>query len=98
MRPRWSPSRQAAKDAVKRVVPVLNRVTERVGVRLQPVHYYSEVPDRAWLRAHRPTWARPLPLTGVAWDLDAQLAWVEKAIAGVFEESIEGGRKNLGDL
>ena len=81
MSPRWSPSRQTAKDAVKRVIPVLNRVTERAGVRLQPVHYYSEVPDRAWLRAHRATWARPLPLAGVDWDLDAQLAWVEKVSA-----------------
>lgn len=77
----WSPRRQAAKDALKKVIPVANRVTERIGVRLQPVHYYSEVPDRQWLREHRGSWTRPVVPAGLTWDVDAQLAWLEKITA-----------------
>jgi predicted O-methyltransferase YrrM len=69
--------RDRAKDAVKRLIPQVNRVTERFGVRVQPVHYYSEVPDRRALRADR-GWARRIAITGQDWDLDDQLAWLEK--------------------
>lgn len=68
-------------DAAKRFLPRVNRVTERFGLRVQPVHYYSEVPDRRALEADRAPWARPVELTGVTWDLDAQLAWLEKMCA-----------------
>ena len=68
---------QGARDVAKRLIPVVNRVTERWGLRLQPVHYYSEVPDRRALRADR-SWARRVGLTGVDWSLEDQLAWLEK--------------------
>lgn len=68
---------QGARRVAKRLIPVVNRATERWGVRLQPVHYYSEVPDRRSLRAER-SWARRVELTGVEWSLDDQMAWLEK--------------------
>ena len=66
------------RERAKAAVPVVNRLTERLGVRLQPVHYYSEVPDRRRLRSERASWARPAGLHGVHWDLDEQLRWLEK--------------------
>jgi len=41
------------KELAKRAIPRVNRLTERCGVRLQPVHYHSKVPDRGALRADR---------------------------------------------
>jgi predicted O-methyltransferase YrrM len=72
--------RDRAREASKRLIPQVNRVTERFGVRVQPVHYYSEVPDRRALRADR-GWARPYDIAGQDPDLDDQLAWLEKACA-----------------
>lgn len=72
--------RDRAKEASKRLIPQVNRITERFGVRVQPVHYYSEVPDRRALRADR-GWARPYDIAGQHPDLDDQLAWLEKACA-----------------
>lgn len=67
---------------------MINRLSERGGVRLQPVHYYSEVPDRAWLGAHRKVWARPVSLPGVVWNLDEQLAWLEKVCRPYLREVV----------
>jgi predicted O-methyltransferase YrrM len=68
--------RDRAKEASKRLIPLVNRVTERLGVRVQPVHYYSEVPDRGALRADRAGWTHRVDIAGHDWDLDAQLAWL----------------------
>jgi predicted O-methyltransferase YrrM len=76
----------ADKRSLKRVARRLISVGERVGVHLQPVHYYADVPDRRWLRANRPLWARPLVPAGQDWDLDAQLLWLEKRCAPHVEE------------
>ncbi|MEJ2887937.1 class I SAM-dependent methyltransferase [Actinomycetospora aeridis] len=65
-----------ARDRLKRVIPLVNRVTERAGVRVQPVHYYSEVPDRRGLRTERASWARRVEIVGLTWSLDEQLAWL----------------------
>lgn len=79
----------AARDVVKRLIPLVNRATERVGVRVQPVHYYSEVPDRRALRADQSAWARPVELVGVDWDLDEQLAWLEE-VCGPYAAEVVG--------
>ena len=43
---------------------------------LLPKHYYSPVPDYAWLRANQEAWTRPSSLPGVAWNLDLQFDWL----------------------
>lgn len=78
--------RDRAKEASKRLIPAVNRVTERLGVRLQPVHYYSEVPDRAALRSDRTAWTDRVEIAGHDWDLDAQLAWLEHVCAPYVHE------------
>jgi hypothetical protein len=72
--------RDRTREASKRLIPQVNRLTERLGVRLQPVHYYSEVPDRRALRADR-GWTRRTEIAGQDRDLDDQLAWLEENCA-----------------
>ncbi len=82
----------AAKDVAKRLIPLVNRGTERLGVRLQPVHYYSEVPDRRALRLTRREWARPITLTGVHWDLDEQIGWL-RGVCAPYAAEVAGLRE-----
>lgn len=72
-------TRAAVKSALKQGLVRINSLSERLGVHVQPVHYYSEVPDRRAL-ARDLSWARPYALVGVAWDLDKQLAWVRRQL------------------
>lgn len=64
------------KDTLKRALVRLNRRLERLGFRLQLVHYYSETPARRQLASTKGTWARDLSMRGVEWDLDEQLSWL----------------------
>ena len=82
---RASRARDRAKDAAKRLIPRVNRVTERLGVRVQPVHYYSEIPDRRALRTDR-AWSRRIEIAGQDRDLDDQLDWLEKVCAPYVHE------------
>ncbi len=59
---------------------------ERLGVHVLPRHFYSPVADRRALGRDRSSWRRPTPLTGVEWDLDAQLRWVEATCAEHLDE------------
>ena len=51
---------------------------ERIGIHVTPNHFYAPVADRRRLAADRELWQRPARLTGIDWDLDAQLAWLEQ--------------------
>jgi hypothetical protein len=48
---------------------------DRMGVHILPKHYYSPVPDRAWLHANPGAWRAAIPL---AWSLDEQLGWLRE--------------------
>ena len=61
-------------------------VGDRVGVHVLPKHYYSSLPDYAWLREHPSLWQRRASLAGIRWDLDAQLAWLERVCADFYAE------------
>ena len=75
------------KELVRRLALAAFTPLDRVGVHLLPKHYYSPVPDRAWLRAHPGAWRGPVRLP---WDLDAQLTWLQEVVAGeVGAESYE---------
>ena len=49
---------------------------DRVGIHALPKHFYTPIPDYAWLRANREYWDSSAPLTDILWDLDAQLDWI----------------------
>jgi predicted O-methyltransferase YrrM len=62
---------------------------DRVGVHLLPKHFYSPVPDYAWLRAHQEVWTAPNPLPGLDWNLDAQFEWLRETCGDYYAE-VEG--------
>lgn len=76
----------AKQNQMKTAIIGLNRVTERAKFRIQPVHYYSEVPDRVGLVKSTASWNRPVVPFGLPWDLDAQAAWVETVTDGYLDE------------
>jgi hypothetical protein len=49
----------------------------RAGFDVVPKHYYSPVPDCTWLEKNRLLWIGRSSLTGIPWDLAAQLAWLK---------------------
>lgn len=61
-------------------------LADRVGVHVLPKHYYTPLPDYAWLRGNMQVWARPVDMTGVSWDLDSQVAWLRGICAPYYGE------------
>jgi hypothetical protein len=50
---------------------------DRAGLHVMPKHYYTPVPDCTWLENNRPLWMGRSSLTGIAWDLASQFAWLK---------------------
>ncbi|MGI8477580.1 MAG: class I SAM-dependent methyltransferase [Thermomicrobiales bacterium] len=78
--------------ALKDVTSRLFFAMERLHVHVLPEHFYTPVPDYAWLRAHRSAWDRPAAMTGVVWDLDEQLGWLE-SICRTHLHEVQGLRR-----
>ncbi|MFZ0043928.1 MAG: hypothetical protein WAK93_21640, partial [Solirubrobacteraceae bacterium] len=54
---------------------LLRRIARPLGYHLVPATFYSPIPDLQEVPPH--VWSEPAEMPGVAWDLDAQLAFVE---------------------
>jgi hypothetical protein len=80
----------ALRDQLERLATRLFLVGDAAGVHVLPKHYYSPIADRRWLRAHPESWQRRLPLAGVDWSLDDQVAWVRSVVEGFVDELGEG--------
>jgi hypothetical protein len=50
---------------------------DRAGVHVMPKHYYTPVPDCAWLKDNESLWIGRSSLTGIHWDLAQQFAWLK---------------------
>jgi len=59
---------------------------DRVGVHVLPKHYYTPLPDYAWLRRNEPLWMKRSSLVGIEWDLDRQMLWVEETSRRFYDE------------
>ena len=59
---------------------------DRMGVHVLPKHYYTPLPDYAWLRRNEPLWMKRSALVGIAWDLDRQMRWLEETCAPYYRE------------
>jgi len=59
---------------------------DRLGVHLLPKHYYSPVPDFAWLRANRDAWTAPSTLPGLDWNLTSQFEWLAETCQDYYQE------------
>lgn len=64
---------------------------DRAGLHLLPKHYYSPVPDCAWLEQNAPLWTGRSSLTGIHWDLAEQFAWL-KEICEPYASEVAGLR------
>jgi Methyltransferase domain len=62
------------------------RRLDRAGLHALPKHYYSPVPDCSWLEDNRPLWTGRSSLTGIAWDLPAQFAWLKDVCEPYYSE------------
>jgi predicted O-methyltransferase YrrM len=62
------------------------RTIDRAGMHALPKHYYSPVPDCSWLEDNRPLWIGRSSLTGIAWDLPAQMAWLKDVCESYYSE------------
>ena len=67
-----------------RAFRIARAAAERVGLQVVPKTFYSPIPDLRSLPAD--VWERRSSLEGVAFDLDAQLAWVEEYLATTMRE------------
>jgi hypothetical protein len=92
--------RAAIRTSVDRALFTAGPVFERVGLQVQPRHYYSVVPSLRDLEANRDRWTRPSAMGGVALDADHQrgvlddLATVSVDLMPVYD-SVESG--NVGE-
>lgn len=77
------------KRLAKRASWALFEKLDCLGLHVLPKHYYTPIPDYAWLRRRRELWTRRADLTGVEWHLDAQLAWVD-SVCGRFMSEVAG--------
>ena len=76
----------AARSKLKRLSFRTFLLLDRAGIHVLPKHYYSPLPDYAWLRENEPLWRRRAPLRGVAWDLDRQLVWLRETCGAHYAE------------
>jgi predicted O-methyltransferase YrrM len=59
---------------------------DRVGVHVLPKHYYTPLPDYAWLRANENLWLKRSNLAGLDWNLDDQMRWLEETCRPYYAE------------
>lgn len=59
---------------------------DRVGLHVMPKHFYTPIADYAWLRQRPEVWQGRASLTGVEWDLDAQVEWLRTVCEPYLDE------------
>jgi Methyltransferase domain len=62
----------------------LRKLARRAGYHLVRANYYSPIPDLDQIPDS--VWTEPAPMPGVAWDLDAQLAFLEHDLGALIGE------------
>jgi len=59
---------------------------DRLGVHLLPKHYYSPMPDFAWLRDNQELWTAPSSLPGLRWNVPSQFEWLAETCRDYYQE------------
>jgi hypothetical protein len=59
---------------------------EHMGLHLLPKHYYTPIADYSWLQKNPDAWMGRAHLTGVHWDLDEQLGWLQEICESHYHE------------
>lgn len=73
------------RDSAKSLAAKVFLAGDRLGVHIQPAHYYSSVASRKELRATESTWRRPLAPMPFPWNVDEQADWL-RTMAGYVHE------------
>lgn len=69
------------------------RSLDWAGLHALPKHYYSPVPDCSWLKDNRELWIGRSSMTGIAWNLATQFAWLKELCEPYYSEmSVENYR------
>jgi hypothetical protein len=61
-------------------------LAERLGVHVLPKHYYSPIPNRAWLKEHKEIWTARVYLEGFDWALERQIDWLKQVCEPYYAE------------
>ena len=84
----------------KQILFKLMLALDRMGLHVLPKHYYTPVPDLAWLDKNRSSWMGRSSLKGIEWDLPKQFEWLKNTceshyneVAGLesYSSFVEGG-------
>jgi hypothetical protein len=59
---------------------------DRMGVHVLPKHYYTPLPDYAWLRRNERLWLKRSSLVGISWDLARQTRWLDGTCRPYYDE------------
>jgi hypothetical protein len=59
---------------------------ERLGVHVLPKSFYTPVQDYHWLKANKGLWMERCGLSGVEWNVERQLGWVEEICGSHYRE------------
>ena len=59
---------------------------DQAGIHILPKHFYSPIPDYAWLKKNKELWSGRVELYGVEWDLDRQIQWLTEACSPFYGE------------
>lgn len=59
---------------------------DHIGIHVLPKTFYTPIADYSWLKKNMRLWARPIDLTGIRWDLDEQLSWLESICDSYYSE------------
>lgn len=76
----------AARRLLKQQLFRVFMLLDRAGVHCFPKHYYSPMPDFAWLRANRELWTGPSSLTGLDWNVPSQFEWLAETCRDYYQE------------
>jgi predicted O-methyltransferase YrrM len=76
----------ATRRTLKRASIRLFMGADKLGAHILPKHYYTSIPDYKWLNENKSVWCRRVDMTGVEWDLQSQLAWLERQCQPFYDE------------
>jgi hypothetical protein len=59
---------------------------EKVGVHVLPKNFYTPIQDYHWLKEHKLLWSERCSLTGIDWEVNRQLEWLNEICAPYYPE------------
>jgi len=80
---RWG---KLARRQLRRLWFRLFRALEKLGLHVLPKSFYTPIADYHWLEKNKSAWIGRSRLTGIEWDLDKQLSWLQDICCSYYQE------------